>query len=151
MFTGNGIQPGITLLTELLVALGLCSLLLLVEPLGALIVVSVLGAAAWGFHRLTRGHIARWGKARQYHDGMRLQHLQQGLGGAKDVTLLGRETDVLDQYRAHNAQSARVSQLHTTLQQFPRLGLELLTVSGLAILVISMLAQDRAARLLLEI
>jgi hypothetical protein len=52
---------------------------------------------------------------------LRLQHLQRGLGGAKDVKLLGRETDVLDQYRMHNAQSARVSQLQTTLQQFPRL------------------------------
>jgi ABC-type multidrug transport system fused ATPase/permease subunit len=60
------------------------------------------------------------------------------------VKLLGRETDFLDQYRMHNAQSARVGQLHTTLQQFPRLGLELLAVSGLAILVISMLAQGRA-------
>jgi ABC-type transport system involved in cytochrome bd biosynthesis fused ATPase/permease subunit len=124
--------------------LGLCSLLLVVEPLGALIVVSVLGTAAWGFHRLTCGRIARWGEARQHHDGVRLQHLQQGLGGAKDVTLLGRETDFIDQYRVHNAQFARVSQLHTTLQQFPRLGLELLAVSGLAMLVISMLAQDRA-------
>lgn len=44
----------------------------------------------------------------------------------------------------HNAQFARVGQLQSTLQQFPRLGLELLAVSGLAILVISMLAQGRA-------
>ena len=79
MFTFNGIQPGITLLAESLVVLGLCSLLLVVEPLGALIVVSVLGTAAWGFHRLTRGCIARWGEARQHHEVWRLQHLQQGL------------------------------------------------------------------------
>ena len=144
MFTGGGILPGIMLLTESLVMLGLCSLLLLVEPLGALIVVSMLGTAAWGFHRLTRGRIARWGHARQHHEGLRIQHLQQGLGGAKDVKLLGRETDFLEQYRLHNAQSARVGQLQSTLQQLPRLWLELLAVSGLAILVISMLAQDRA-------
>jgi ABC-type multidrug transport system fused ATPase/permease subunit len=132
LFTSNGIMPGITLLTESLVVLGLCSMLLVVEPLSALIVVSVLGIAAWGFHRLTRGRIARWGKARQHHEGLRIQHLQQGLGGAKDVKLLGRETDVLDQYRVHNAQFARVSQLQTTLQQCPRLWLELRAVSGLA-------------------
>jgi len=35
MFTFSGIQPGITLLAESLVLLGLCSLLLVVEPLGA--------------------------------------------------------------------------------------------------------------------
>lgn len=143
-FTFGGILSGMTLLTESLVLLGLCSLSLFVEPLGALIVVSVLGTAAWGFHRLTRGHIVRWSEARQHHEGLRIQHLQQGLGSAKDVKLLGRETEFLEQYRMHNVQSARVGQLQSTLQQLPRLWLELLAVSGLAILVISILAQDRA-------
>jgi ABC-type multidrug transport system fused ATPase/permease subunit len=144
LFTFNGIMPGMMLFTESLVLLGLCSLLLFVEPLGALIVVSTLGAAAWGFHRLTRGLIARWGEARQHHEGLRIQYLQQGLGGAKDAKLLGRENEFLEQYRPHNVQSARVGQLQTTLQQLPRLWLELLAVNGLAILVISMLAQDHA-------
>jgi len=144
MFAGSGILPGMILITESMVMLGLCSLLLIVEPLGALIVVSVLGAAAWGFYRLTRGRIAHWGEARQYHEGLRIQHLQQGLGGAKDVKLLGREADFLEQYRVHNTQNARVGQLQSTLQQLPRLWLELLAVSGLVMLVISMLAQGRA-------
>jgi ABC-type multidrug transport system fused ATPase/permease subunit len=143
-FIFGGLMPAMLLLTELLVLFGLCCLLLFVEPLGALIVVSVLSTAAWGFHQLTRRHIARWGEERQYHEGLRIQHLQQGLGGAKDVKLLGRETEFLDKYHVHNVQSARVGQLQTTLQQLPRLWLELLAVSGLAILVISMLAQERA-------
>lgn len=147
--TNNGIRPGMMLFTESLVLLGLCSLLLVVEPLGALIVVSVLGTAAWGFHHFTRSRIARWGEARQHHEGLRIQHLQQGLGGAKDVKLLGRETDFLDQYRLHNVQSALVGQLQSTLQQLPRLWLELLAVGGLAILVISMLVQDRALEAIL--
>jgi ABC-type multidrug transport system fused ATPase/permease subunit len=143
MITGNAILPVMLLLTEGLVLIGLCGLLLAVEPQGALIVVSVLGAAAWGFHRLTHGSIEHWGKARQYHEGLRLQHLQQGLGGVKDVKMFGREADFLQQYRIHNYQSAHVAQLQSTLQQLPRLWLELLAVSGLAILVISMLVQNR--------
>ena len=59
MFAINGIQAGMTLLSECLVLLGLGTLLLVVEPLGTLIVVSVLGTAAWGFNRLTqRTHCA---------------------------------------------------------------------------------------------
>jgi ATP-binding cassette, subfamily B, bacterial PglK len=143
MISGNAILPVIMLLTEGLVLIGLCGLLLAVEPQGALIVVSVLGAAAWVFHRLTHGSIEHWGKARQYHEGLRLQHLQQGLGGAKDVKMFGREADFLRQYRIHNDQSAHVAQMQSTLQQLPRLWLELLAVSGLAILVISMLIQNR--------
>jgi ABC-type multidrug transport system fused ATPase/permease subunit len=144
MITGYAILPVMMLLTEGLVLIGLCGLLIAVEPRGALIVVSVLGAAAWGFHRLTYSSIERWGKARQYHEGLRMQHLQQGLGGVKDIKMSGREADFLQQYRIHNDQSAHVAQMQSTLQQLPRLWLELLAVSGLAILVISMLAQNRS-------
>ncbi len=144
MFAGGGVMSCVTLLTESMVLLGLCALLLIVEPLGALVTFCVLGSAAWGFNRLTRSRVARWGRARQHHEGLRIQRLQEGLGGAKDVKILGRESEFLAQYRLHNVQSARMGELQTTLQQFPRLWLELLAVSGLAIVVISMLAQGRA-------
>jgi len=141
--TGSAMIPGLLLLTEALVLLGIAGLLLVVEPLGALFAMLVLGGTAWGFHRRTRAHIARWGQARQHHEGLRIQHLQQGLGSAKDVKLLGREGDFLAQYSVHNTQSARVGQFEATLQQVPRLWLELLAVLGLVFLVLSMLAQGR--------
>lgn len=144
LFVATGILPGMMLLTESLVLCGLGSLLLIVEPIGTLIVVVVFGAVAFGFHRLTRLRIARWGIARQYDEGMRIQHLQQGLGGVKEVKLLGRESDFLKQYSVHNTHAAFVSRLQSTMQQLPRLGVELLAVMGLAILVISMLSQGRA-------
>lgn len=143
MFVSNGILQGITFLTESLVLLGLCSLLLFVEPLGTLIVMGVLGTVAWSSHCLTRGRLTHWGEAVRYHEGLRIQCLQQGLGGAKDVKLLGRETGFLEQYRTHNEQSARFEQIQSTLQMLPRLWLELLVVIGLAILVISMVVQGR--------
>jgi ABC-type multidrug transport system fused ATPase/permease subunit len=135
--------PGMVILSEGMVLLGIASLLLVVEPLGALIVVLVLSIATWGFHRWTRAHITAWGEARQYHDGLRIQHLQQGLGGAKEVKLLGREGDFLAQYHVHNVQSARMGQFQSTLQQLPRLWLELLAVLGMTTLVLTMLAQGR--------
>jgi ABC-type multidrug transport system fused ATPase/permease subunit len=133
----------LTIGTEMLVLLGIATLLLVVEPVGTLIATLVLGGAAWTFHYGTRARIARWGESRQLHDGLRLQHLQQGLGGAKDAKLLGRESNFLDQYYLHNIQSARVGQFQATLQMLPRLWLELLAVVGLATLVIAMLLQGR--------
>lgn len=144
LFTYNAVMPGLLLFTETLVLFGLCSLLLFIEPAGTLIVGGAMGLTAWGFHRMTREYISEWGKARQLHDGLRIQHLQQGLGGVKDIIVLGRVTDFMRQYEIHNVQSARVGQRTYTLQQLPRLWLELLAVGGLAILVITMLAQGRA-------
>jgi len=142
-FTNNALLPGILLLTESLVLLGIGTLLLVVEPLGALAVVSTLGLAAWGFQRMTRGHILHWGRARQYHEGLRIQHLQQGLGGAKEVKLLGRENDFVAQYSMHNLGSARMARRQNTMKQLPRLWLELLAVTGLAGLVLVMIAQGK--------
>ena len=145
----NVMQQGLLLATELFVLFGISILLLSVEPLGALLVVFSVGAAGVGFHRFTRGRIIRWGEARQHHEGLRIQHLQQGLGGAKDVILLGREDEFLDQYRVHNAGSARIGRRHTTLQALPRLILELMAVTGLAVLVLVMVLQGKSTETLL--
>jgi ABC-type multidrug transport system fused ATPase/permease subunit len=137
------VQQGLVLITELLVLLGVSTLLIAVEPLGAILVMSTLGVAGWAFNRFTRSYLQRWGETFQVHEGMRIQHLQQGLGGAKDVKLLGRESDFLAQYGQHNAGSARIGQRQATLQALPRLWLELLAVSGLAALVLAMIGQGK--------
>jgi len=143
------IQQGLLLLTETLVMLGISALLLTVEPLGALLVMSTLGLAGWGFNRFTHNQVLRWGKTIQHHEGLRIQHLQQGLGGAKDVKLLGREKEFLAQYWAHNTGIARVCQLQATAQAVPRLWLELLAITGLAALVMVMIGQGKPLEALL--
>ncbi|HSJ10194.1 MAG TPA: ABC transporter ATP-binding protein, partial [Longimicrobiales bacterium] len=132
----------LTLLAECLVMVGIIGLLVAVEPTGALLVLLVLGSAGWLFHRMTRATVTRWGEQRQYHAERSVQHLMQGLGGAKDVKLLGRETEFLDRFRLHHEQSARIGQRQQTLQQVPRLWLELLMITGLTTLVITMLLRE---------
>jgi ABC-type multidrug transport system fused ATPase/permease subunit len=149
LFTQTCLVAGMGLLTEMLVVVGISALLVVVAPLGALVVVGILGTAAWVFNRVTHQRLLRWGAARQLHEGLRIQHLQQGLGGAKDVKLLGREQEFLAHYHHHNLGNARVGQQYQTLQQFPRLGLELLAVCGLAALVIVMVAQNKPVTALL--
>ena len=143
-FIARGVSPVLNLIAEVLVLLGIVTLLLLVEPLGAFIVFLVMFTAAWIFHRSTRTRITLWGQKRQYHDGLRIQHLNQGLGGIKDVKLFGREDNFLMQYHIHNSSSARMAQFLEILQKLPRLWLEILAVVGFAALVLSMLAQGRA-------
>ncbi len=145
----NVVQQGLSLVSEAFVLFGISLLLLWIEPGGALVVVVALGTAAWAFHRFTRKRIERWGKDSQFHEGLRLQHLQQGLGGAKDVKLLGREEDFLAQFMIHNLSSTHVSEKRSTLQAFPRLFLELLAVAGLAVLVLIMLGQGKPVDALL--
>lgn len=148
LFT-NAAQSSMMLLTEGMVMLGITILLFVVEPLGTLLVSGTLGLAAGIFYRIVRVRVLRWGKERQHHDGLRIQHVQQGLGGVKDIKLLGREADFLAQYKVHNYGNARVLQHQLFLQQFPRLWLELLAVSGLVSVVLVMIGQGKSLDMVL--
>ncbi len=143
MVTNSIIMPIINIFAEVLVLIGISVLLIIIEPIGILIVITILSITAWGFYSLTKGYILRWGKARQYHDGLSLQHLNQGLGGVKDVKLLGRGLGFLNEFAIHTSQSAKMNQLQATLKQMPRLWLELLGVIGLVALVLIMISQGR--------
>ena len=137
----GAITSSFLIVSEGLVLLSVAILLLIVEPLGAIIVVTVFAAASWSFHYSTRARLTRWGAARLHHDRLKMQHLLQGFGGVKDVKLLGRESNFLAQYYLHSIQSARITKFQNVLQQVPRMWLEFLTVTGLALLVLSILGQ----------
>ena len=135
--------PALILISEGLVLLAICGLLLAIEPVGAVVVTLTIGLAGLLFYRLTSSRLLRWGQSRQHHEGLRIQHLQQGLGGVKDVKLLGREALFLSRFVTHDTAVARVAERYLTLQQLPRLWLELLGVAGLAALILVMLYRGR--------
>ena len=144
-FTFGAILPGMVLMTETLVLVGLVVLLIGFEPVGALSVMLLGGGVGAVFYRLTKNRIRSWGEDRQVHEGLRIQYLQEGLGGAKEVKLLGRESYFLERYALHNAASARTGELQTTLQSIPRLMLEFLAVFSLAAVVLVAQASGRSS------
>ena len=135
------LNPTLVIFSEGLVLAGVTCLLFVIEPAGALIVMLLLGAGAFAFHYFTRARLLHLGSVRQDQDGFRIQQLQEGFGGVKEIKLLGREEGVLARYYRHNAETARVERLHATLELLPRLWIEVLAVAGLATLVLTMLAR----------
>ena len=144
LFASHALMQGLQLMAELLVVLGLAMLLMLVEPLGTLIVGLTLAIVATLFFRTTRRRVLTWGAQRQFHEGLRLQHLQQGLGGIKDVILTGRQMVFLSEYDQHNTAASIAARHQEFLKQVPRLSLEWLAILGLAVLVMSLMVQVRS-------
>ena len=141
-FAGS-IQHGLAFFTELLIILALSILLITVEPLGTFIILSIFGLIALLMHYATANRNTKWGKNYQYHEGMRIQHIQQALGGVKDILLLGRAENFILQFSKHNDQSARMATYQNTLQNLPRLALETLSIGALAGLVFVLLWQGK--------
>jgi ABC-type multidrug transport system fused ATPase/permease subunit len=141
--TMTGLVAVLLLVTEGLVLLGISLLLLYVEPLGALVAAAFLALFGYTFNRATRRGIRRAGDARQAHEEARIRQMQQALGGAKELKLLGREDAAVAQYTIDNDASAKIGQYQATLQALPKLWLELLAVLGLVVLVITLVLQGK--------
>ncbi len=140
----NCVLPALLLAAETLVLAGLFILLLIIEPIGALAALLVLGGGGWLLHRVTGRYLSHWGSVRQIHEALRLQRLQEGLGGAKDVILSGREAEFMRQYGTHNQRTTDVYKKQKFLQKLPQLWLELLAICGLATLILTMVARGGA-------
>jgi ABC-type multidrug transport system fused ATPase/permease subunit len=151
VFTFNVMLPLMVLLTESLVIMGMLFLLIYFEPLGTLIIILIFGLVSFLFQKLTSPKIQKWGNKRQFHEGMRVQHLQQGLGGVKEIKLLGRENSFLNDYGYHNLATANVGKLHQTLMQAPRLWIELLTIVCMNVLIFVMIYQHYSMASILPI
>ncbi len=145
------LQASLLISTELLVLAGLATLLLVVEPIGALSVVGLLLAAGWLSHSMTRRRLTRWGLQRQEAEGMRLKHLHQGLGGIKEVIVFGCDTELVDEYARHTWMSAKATSNSSALQVLPRLGLEMLAVASLSTLVCVMIWQGKPVNSLVPV
>ncbi len=144
LFTNFVIIPCSMLIAEFMVLLGIVILLVAIEPLGAVVTGALLIGAAYAFLRTTRSRTARWASARQRHDGLKLQHAQQGLAAIKDIKLLGRERQFIEEFERHNVAAASASRKQMTLLQMPRLFLEILAIMGLTALLFVMLNTGRA-------
>lgn len=140
----NGvIKSTLLVATEVFVLVGIVILLLFVDPISTVIVGLIFVVSSWLFNRITSVYTIRWGKARQIHEGLRIQHVQQGLGGSKEIKLANCELEFIKRFNFHNAKSASVGQKQNFLENLPRVWIELLVIFILSFLVVVMTLQGR--------
>ena len=133
----------ITLIIEILVFLGVVILLIYIEPLGAMIVGAVIVLVIWMLNIKIKKYFEMWGLKQQETSGLSKQHLMQGLGGVKEIKLLGREKNFFSLHYFYTAAANHYQVLFNFVNTLPRLFFEILTLLGVTGLVISMMYQNK--------
>lgn len=124
----------LTLLTEFLILAGVTIFLFYIQPLGTLLVISLFILTTFIFHLSTKNLLKKLGFNFSLNEKMRIQHIQQGLGAAKDLKVLGRESNFINKYSFYNTASSKIGQKQQTLLALPRLVLEFMSVATISIL-----------------
>jgi ABC-type multidrug transport system fused ATPase/permease subunit len=150
-FIGNVLDPIFILLSDGFVTVALCVALVAIEPMVMFVTICSVGAVAMVFHAFSKRRIEQWGVERQLQDGMKLQQMNETFGGLKEIVINGRGDYFRTRFSSNIGQLSHLNRKFTTLLGIPRLYLELLSVAGLAALVLSMLALGRTSESLLPL
>src|ERR1700743_1199917 len=78
---------------------------------------------------------------RQIHDTLRIKQAQQGLGGIKDVKILGREPFFAADFAQHAVGRAHFEQRNSFLTQLPPVWLETGAILALAAMAATLVLQ----------
>lgn len=136
------LQTILILFSEIFVLSGILILLLIIEPIGTLVIFTIILLFGGGFYILSRKNILSWGEQRQGLDGERMQYLQQGLGGVKEIKLLGVENNFLTLYQEATQNSSQLNQKLNFLNELPRFFIEIIMITALVSLVVTVIIVD---------
>ena len=132
----NLLNLSFVFLSDLLVVLVVSVLVFLIYPSESLYVLLWFGVSWLLFYYIIGKKMSLWGERRQVSDGQRLQHVQQGLNGYKDIRLLGKEVEFVEFYRPYNVVSAKMAQYNSFAKGIPRILFEMAMVLALIGIVV---------------
>jgi ABC-type multidrug transport system fused ATPase/permease subunit len=130
-------------LGEIIVFIGIASLLFYVDFLGSIIILFSVGAVSLVIYVLTIGKISLLGEQRNIVSGELNKHLLQGMASAKDVKILDREEDLIYQVDRNAFKQSRLNQIIQFVTGLPRFSFEILMVCIFSTLVYAMLGAKR--------
>ena len=131
------------LVQELLLASAVIWLMVYTEPVAAISTVTILVGGSLIYLKVTKPMVLRFGEQRQKIQAPLTRYLLQGFGGVKDIKVLGRSNDFLNQYENQNLIVQNVSVRYGILKAIAPMWTELLAMSGLTVVVWVMVWQDR--------
>jgi len=129
--TTGYLSPIITLIINGATALVIILLLLLVDPMVALVSALSLGGAYLIIYQLRKRPLYRLGNERHLAAKGRQRVLEELLQGIKTVKTYGNEADFVDRYREQTGTLARIQPKLRVMYQTPKFLLEIVAFTGI--------------------
>lgn len=144
-FISGVLIPCLLIISETLLALSIILLLLLLEPISALIIFTVGTASIYIFDCLYKKTLLSWGKKRQLYEHLRQRRILDAFHSFSDIKLFTKEQYFIEQFQETNKVLANAEQHYFALTQLPRLWLEILAFILIAGLVLIKQSPDHLA------
>lgn len=126
--SGNVFQPLVNIASETLIAAGIITVLLVTAAIPTLLVIVVLGPAAFLLVKAVYPRLGQLGRENQDLSKAALQSLQQSFGATRDIKVLARERFFEREFGETKQRLARINYIRGPLSQVPGVGIETILV-----------------------
>ncbi len=117
----------LTLLTEILIVVGVTILIILLEPF-TLSVAFCFGIIGFLFHKKIQNKATEWGENRKIYEGKKMMNMQQSFSSIKEIKVFGREIFFNKFFSFNNSLVNSLEKKHDFVMSLPRIWFEWLTL-----------------------
>ena len=143
MFT-KGLLPILQFVMESFFVIGIFIVLLLVDPVSTLAMAIVLSGAVGIFYLWMRTRVQEWGRRSIEYDGEMLLWVNQALNAVKETKLYRREEFFAQAFGKPALGRAKYMSRSMTAPHLPRLFIEAVAISAMAVMVIILVGYSDA-------
>jgi len=138
--TDQMLKPTLRGVAKAVVALFIVGFLVYFDPIVALMVTVVLGAAYGGIYLVVRSQLDERGEARVEANTKRYQFVGEAFGGIKEVKIQGKEDSFLNLYDDPSERYARNQALYRVIKKAPRYIIEMVAFGGIILIAVYLIA-----------
>ena len=135
----GALMPLLDLFTSIVVTLLIIAMMVVVDPVLALISFLAIGGIYGGIYMVVKRYLNTLGKRKIESNRMRYKKVSEALGGIKDVKVLGRENFFLKEYSPPSIENAKVQVTSALIGSIPRYILEVVAFGGILLIVLYMM------------
>ena len=135
-FSNSIIFNGLNLFLEILIVVFISIFLFFYNPLVTFQLILLCFVISFLFIKLTKKKLSIWAKERQSNAEMKIKHIQQGIGGIKEIKILGNEKKFVEYFNNHNQRYATINKYFNMITQSSRIILEFFAILFFCLIVI---------------
>ncbi|MFK7829087.1 MAG: ABC transporter ATP-binding protein [Congregibacter sp.] len=138
----GALLPAMRLIGFILLALAIVLLLIIVNPVLAIGVAVAISASYGAVYVLSRSWLTRIGRDRLLANRQRFTATAEAFAGAKEIRLLGRESEYLERFREPSHRIARHQANATLLKGLPQYAMEAIAFGGVLLVALLLMGDE---------
>jgi ABC-type multidrug transport system fused ATPase/permease subunit len=135
-FVNRVLMVSLQLISSFIISLGIVILLIIINPLLALMVSFMLASAYFIIYFLIKNSLTRKGKEKATLNFLRFKYINETFGGIKDIKILGKEKVFLNFFSEPSKKYAMNDAVSDAINDLPKFLLETIVFGGILGIII---------------